>query len=130
MKKCPKCKSEVENNFDTCWNCQYEFIDNRDDTNTICPKCNLEFKTYLDYLNHVDNCPQKDSVTDEEEGSRKLDCLRCKLPLKYQGNYRFHEGTRLGALGDLFELFVNRESFDLYCCPKCGKIEFFLPEEE
>jgi len=45
----------------------------------------------------------------------------------YSGSYKFHEGTRIGALGSVFELFVNRESFDLYLCPKCGKIEFFTP---
>lgn len=45
----------------------------------------------------------------------------------YFGNYKYHLGTRSGALGSVFELFVNRESFDLYLSPKCGKIEFFTP---
>ncbi|MDO8928817.1 MAG: hypothetical protein Q7W54_07500 [Bacteroidota bacterium] len=58
----------------------------------------------------------------------QIDCLRCKISMSYNGNVRFHEGTRMGAFGDLFELFTNRESFDLYFCPKCGKVEFFLPQ--
>ncbi len=26
--------------------------------------------------------------------------------------------------------FTNKEKFDLYICPKCGKVEFFMPQEE
>jgi hypothetical protein len=48
----------------------------------------------------------------------------------YKGAFKFHEGTRMGVMGDLFELFTNREEFDLYFCPKCRKIEFFLPQDE
>jgi hypothetical protein len=29
-------------------------------------------------------------------------------------------------LGNVGELFVNRESFDSYACSRCGKVEFFL----
>ena len=39
------------------------------------------------------------------------------------------EGRRYGFLGDFFELFVNKKSFDVFTCPKCGKVEFFLPEK-
>ncbi len=47
--------------------------------------------------------------------------------MKYVGNYKFHEGPKMGIMGNLFEAFVNMESFDLYICTKCGKIEFFSP---
>jgi len=30
------------------------------------------------------------------------------------------------VLGDLGELFVNKERFDVYCCPRCGRVEFFV----
>jgi hypothetical protein len=49
------------------------------------------------------------------------------VPLVFSGNYKFHEGTRMGLLGNNFELFVNRESFDIYVCPDCGKLEFYAP---
>ena len=29
--------------------------------------------------------------------------------------------------GNIFEAFTHRESFDLFICPKCGKVEFFTP---
>jgi hypothetical protein len=134
MKKCPKCKSDVESNFDTCWNCQYHFNDATESAAliTVCPNCEKEFKTYIDYLDHEDKCPKNNYVdfpkdNPELQGTKKVDCLRCNVQLDYQGNFKFHEGTRIGALGDLFELFTNRESFDLYSCPNCGKIEFSLP---
>jgi len=41
---------------------------------------------------------------------------------------KFHEGSRAWpfVLGDVGELLVNRESFDVHACGKCGKVEFFL----
>lgn len=133
MKRCPKCNSEVDDNFDLCWNCQYSFIDDKiltnDDFQLVCPNCKAEVGPNKKF------CPvcqfDLDTVPNENPekpvGSKQINCLRCNVPLEFKGNYSFHEGTRVGALGDIFELFQNRESFDLYCCPKCGKVEFFLP---
>lgn len=98
MKNCPNCNSEIEDNFELCWNCNYSLTENRI----------IELK-------------------DISEKRKDIDCLRCKVPLIFSGNFKFHEGTRFGILGNLLELFVNRESFDLYICPKCGKVEFFSP---
>lgn len=56
-----------------------------------------------------------------------IDCLHCQVKMAYSGKYEFHEGMNTGVLGNLFELFQNREAFDLYVCPKCGKVEFFVP---
>jgi Zn finger protein HypA/HybF involved in hydrogenase expression len=100
MKKCPNCNEELDDNFEICWNCSYSLTENR-------------------------------IVDLEKEPSHKNDinCLRCSnVKLLYSGNFKFHEGTRFGALGNLFELFVNKESFDIYVCPKCGKVEFYVPE--
>jgi hypothetical protein len=133
MKKCPICNSEVDDNFDLCWNCQYSFVDKKvldnSDFKLICPKCNTEIESSLSYCPHCnyDLMEINKEIDTRPQGSKHIDCLRCKVPLDYQGDFKFHEGTRVGALGNLFELFVNRESFDLYSCPNCGKVEFFLP---
>ena len=101
MKICPNCKEEVEESFDLCWNCNYSFPD------------------------------RKVVELDESQPSqRKLNCLRCNVLMQYAGNYKFHEGARLGVWGNLFELFVDRQEFDLYACPQCGKVEFFVPVNE
>jgi len=42
------------------------------------------------------------------------------------GTKRFHEGTQWGMLGNIAELFENREHFDVYMCPRCGRVEFFV----
>lgn len=96
MKLCPHCHSEVEDSFDVCRNCQYNFADD-----------------------------EKHNPDSQSDSSGPKLCLRCDVPMEYQGNFRFHEGSKIGVLGNLFELFTNRESFDLYHCPDCGKVEFF-----
>lgn len=57
---------------------------------------------------------------------QSIKCDRCGVAKQYLGTRRFHEGTRWGLLGDLGELFVNKEAFDVYCCPRCGSVEFFV----
>lgn len=52
-----------------------------------------------------------------------MNCLRCQSEMTYAGEKKFHEGTRWGALGDLAELFENREFLHLYVC-ECGYVEF------
>jgi Zn finger protein HypA/HybF involved in hydrogenase expression len=98
MKNCPKCNSEIENNFQLCWNCNYSFTEDKI----------IE-------------------IQDFNEKQKEINCLRCNIPMIFSGNFKFHEGARTGVLGNLFEIFVNREKFDLYLCPKCGKVEFFTP---
>ena len=59
--------------------------------------------------------------------SESLQCLRCHCNLSYQGTKQFHEGTRaFDFMGGLFELFKHREAYDVYVCPRCGRIEFYL----
>lgn len=53
-------------------------------------------------------------------------CARCQLPLAYVGTRDFHHGTRWGALGDIGELFVNKQHFDVYVCGRCGGVEMFV----
>jgi hypothetical protein len=57
---------------------------------------------------------------------REIRCTRCALDLTFAGTKRFHEGPRWGILGELGELFVNKERFDVYYCGRCGKVEFFV----
>ena len=92
MKICPKCHEEVEDSFDICWNCNYSFPEDK----------------VLD-LNELESV---------EEEKCSIDCLRCQVEMDYSGKYKFHEGMSTGLFGNLFELFQNRESFDLYVCPK------------
>ena len=53
-------------------------------------------------------------------------CPRCEVPLEFVGTRDFHEGTRWGALGELGELFVNKQRFDVFVCSRCGRVELFI----
>jgi len=53
-------------------------------------------------------------------------CPRCSTGLEYVGTKKFHEGRRWGFLGEIGELFVKREHFDVYCCQRCGRVELFV----
>jgi uncharacterized protein YbaR (Trm112 family) len=53
-------------------------------------------------------------------------CPRCEVPLDFVGTRDFHEGTRWGVLGELGELFVNKQRFDVFVCPRCGRVELFI----
>jgi len=137
MKICPNCKVEVEDNFELCWNCQYSFSDaqvlNEKDIQMICPACSAEIESKLHFCPYCKH-DLKSVIEIDRHGVpnavKQIKCLRCQVPMSFNGNFRFHEGSWVGVFGDLFELFTNRESFDVYFCAKCGKVEFFLHEIE
>jgi hypothetical protein len=58
-----------------------------------------------------------------------LKCMRCfDTNMIYNGTERFHVGSNSAPfiLGDMGELFVSKQVFDVYYCPNCGKVEFFF----
>ena len=133
MKKCPECGAEIDDNFELCWNCQYSFIDDKvlanKDFISICPKCSMEVKSYLHACPYCHSDLRENTHENQTKSpdNKLVDCLRCKIPLDFHGNFKFNEDTRADSLGNLLEVFINRESLDIYSCPNCGKVEFFLP---
>lgn len=103
---CGKCRESVEDSFDVCWNCGTS-------------KDGVEDLAF-----------QKTAVPDapSEDGRpvSNLQCLRCNQALAHIGTKRFHEGTNWGALGEIGELFVKRQRFDVYVCSRCGHVELFV----
>lgn len=81
-----------------------------------CPKCREQHDDQFDSCWKCAGSPPADPIR----------CLRCLLTLDYVGTKKFHEGARWGLLGDLGELFVSRERFDVYVCPRCGRVELFV----
>jgi len=98
MWNCKACGAEVENDaWDNCWNCS---------TN----------KHGFD----------PDAVAPPEKPEAVMKCLRCGEAMEFSGTSQFHEGTRFGVLGNLAELLVDKQAFDLFVCGGCGKVEFYL----
>jgi hypothetical protein len=118
MWQCTKCGENLEDSFDLCWNCGTS-RDGTEDPNfrkadDVVPETELKL-----------TAKEVEVIGERGERSPML-CPRCDQPLGFVGTKKFHEGFRWGILGDLAELLENREWFDVYCCPRCGRVEFFV----
>jgi len=103
---CSHCKEANDGNFTQCWNCGTH----ADGSAPVRP------------FQHEASAPWR-------QPPRLLQCLRCPdTRMESIGHKRFHEGSQAMPflLGDLGELLVNREEFELHACPSCGKVELFL----
>jgi hypothetical protein len=107
MWRCPNCKEEVSDDFDACWSCGTRTDGTPDPA-----------------FRRVPDAPGA-SVAAEQ--GHPVACPRCNLALTFIGTKKLHEGTRVwDAMGGVWELFKHRESFDVYMCPRCGRVEFFV----
>ena len=61
-----------------------------------------------------------------EEG---LLCLRCGQALRRIRTEKLQLGQTGWLLGDLPNLLAGAMAVDIYSCPACGKLEFYLAEE-
>jgi len=120
MWKCVKCREKVDDNFEVCWNCGTS----RDGVEDPSFRKADDAAVASDAV-----APQApiDSQADEPE-KNPIYCVRCDRVLDFVGTKKFHEGTQAWSFlfGDLGELFVNREHFDVYMCPRCGRVELFV----
>lgn len=114
---CGKCGESVEENFDACWKCGTSWDGVADP----------DFKGAPVAAEIAPIAASTDIAPDAApSGIDPITCGRCYEPLEYVGRKRFHEGTNWGVLGELGELFVKRQHFDVYVCPRCGRVEFFV----
>ena len=108
MWTCSTCNESVEDGFEVCWKCG----------------------TSKDGLKDPQFQPVPAAEASEPVPVTKtvnpVSCARCDQALQYVGRKRFHEGPNWGVFGELGELFVKREHFDVYVCPRCGRVEFFV----
>lgn len=87
----------------------------------ICQHCRAEIES--DDWDTCWNCqwsrtgepPAPDAPPPESE---PLDCLRCQNPLQSMGSKQFHQRG----------FILVPDQFDLFVCPRCGHVEFFLSE--
>jgi hypothetical protein len=66
------------------------------------------------------------AATDDEELPAVPDCLRCHVELRYQGSRRFDEEPRWTIFGQPGGMFQGHDAFDVYVCPRCGRVELFV----
>lgn len=107
MWTCSNCGEALEGDFDICWKCGTS-------------KVGIQDPQFTSELNA--GATNAEATGDIDP----ISCAHCNRALRYVGRKRFHEGTRWGALGEIGELFVKREHFDVYVCPRCGRVEIFV----
>ena len=137
MWKCVKCREQVDDEFEVCWNCgtSSEGIEDNEfkraediraeelETTPPLP----DSAPVVDQSTAIQEIPQGRSGDPAAILRRSLLCPRCDHDLDFVGTKSFHEGFQWGGLlGDWGEFFVNQESFDLYVCRRCGRVEFFV----
>ena len=59
---------------------------------------------------------------------KDLNCLRCGRQMRYIKREKLQMGQTGWVLGDLPNLFAGAMSVDIYTCPGCSKIEFYLAD--
>jgi hypothetical protein len=59
---------------------------------------------------------------------KKLNCLRCDSPMAFLMRETFQKGECGAWVGNLNFHFRGGFEMDVYNCPKCGRLEFFLPD--
>lgn len=123
MWRCAKCGERIEESFDNCWNCGTS-KDGVEDPEFLAepPEDYEPDPTVLEKVLGT----LKEEKEEEVRDTDPMVCARCFRRLEYAGTKRFHEGAKWALLGELGDFFVNRESFDVYFCPRCGKTEFFV----
>ena len=58
---------------------------------------------------------------------RKTKCLRCDARMKFGMQQKFQLGQTSFLLGDWPNLMAGTLELEVWFCPKCGKVEFFVP---
>ena len=58
---------------------------------------------------------------------RKTKCLRCDARMKFGMQQKFQLGQTSFLLGDWPNLMAGSLELEVWFCPKCGKVEFFVP---
>lgn len=61
---------------------------------------------------------------------RKLLCLRCQTTMVLADTEKLQLGQMGWFLGNLPNLVAGALEVEIYFCPQCGKVEFFLPQPE
>ncbi len=108
-----KQSSEDESPHYYCTECYQEVSIN----DTICRHCGAD----------VSQLEEEDASEETKQELNPIVCPRCETALEYVGTKKFYEGTRaFDVLGGIWELLKNREQYDVYVCPQCGRLEFFV----
>jgi hypothetical protein len=110
MWKCSNCAEDVDDGLEVCWNCETDKSGLLPDGAVASPDANDD--------------PELRQFLNRKHGPKE--CAFCQSPLRFAGTRGLHEGKNWGVLGDLAEVFVGHTNLDMYLCPLCLRVEFFV----
>ena len=61
---------------------------------------------------------------------RRIACLRCNTAMQFLRREKIQLGQTGAFLGDWPNIVAGALDAMIYYCPRCGKIEFFMPNME
>lgn len=61
---------------------------------------------------------------------KKLVCLRCGGTMRFLMREKFQKGESGAWVGNLNFKFRGGFEMDVYSCPECGKLEFYMPNDQ
>lgn len=61
---------------------------------------------------------------------RKINCLRCQKPMNFFDRKKIQLGEYGYFLGHVSNLLAGALEVEFFVCPQCGKLEFFVPEDQ
>lgn len=90
-----------------------------------CPKCNEQ---HADHFSSCWKCVGMEAPPRSVQVAPPpaMTCVRCETNLDFVGTKKFQEDSAGGVWGAFGELFAKRQRFDVYACPRCGRVEFFV----
>ncbi len=112
MWQCLRCSEAVDDTLDVCWNCEANRLGAL--PGGIPPSDETHEKAELRRFLSKKHGPKK--------------CATCQSALKFIGSKKFHEGFNFGVFGDFAELFVRHTNLEMYMCPECLRVEFFISD--
>lgn len=97
---------------------------------TGCATDVKELKKYLD--NVWENKSKKEEARQEKNQKRQTDtdCLRCQSKMLDYGPITFKLGEETYWGSDWNRLITGSLTMNLLRCDNCGKVEFYLPDDE
>ena len=60
--------------------------------------------------------------------NKDMNCLRCGQEMNHIRTEKLQLGQTGWILGDIPNLLAGAMEVDIYSCPQCGKLEFFLAD--
>src|SRR5262245_19726079 len=99
MWKCQHCGADVEQDWETCWNCQWQ----RDGSSPAEP------------IQVSDLTPETIATDPTNQPSSPI-CLRCGTVMEFK---------TIGYINQTITLLETRYAFEVFVCTRCGHLELF-----